>query len=145
MIAALKKTNKSNSKKRVEGRKAVSSREYDSLHFYDHTSTCIPFVNFVFYSCLKIWGGCSFNKTTYVQTQSKDFHLFSSTKLLLRYLIISTCYRLRLNLHKYQVHIQLKLIGSLNYRGSLGNDVFGQQKSTAQKESTRFEFSASLV
>ena len=101
MIAALKKTNKSNSKKRVEGRKAVSSREYDSLHFYDHTSTCIPFVNFVFYSCLKIWGGCSFNKTTYVQTQSKDFHLFSSTKLLLRYLIISTCYRLRLNLHKY--------------------------------------------
>ena len=81
MIAALKKTNKSNSEKRVEGREAVSSREYDSLHFYDHTSTCIPFVNFVFYSCLKIWGGCSFSKTTYVQTQSKDFHLFSSTKL----------------------------------------------------------------
>ena len=50
MIAVLKKTNKSNSEKRVEEmrgeEKQFLQREYDSLHFYDHTSTCIPFVNF---------------------------------------------------------------------------------------------------
>ena len=70
MIADLKKTNKSNSEKRVEEmrgeEKQFLQREYDSLHFYDHTSTCIPFVNFLFCSRLKIWGGCSLSKTTCV-------------------------------------------------------------------------------
>ena len=46
--------------------KQFLQREYDSLHFYDHTSTCIPFVNFLFCSRLKIWGGCSLSKTTCV-------------------------------------------------------------------------------
>ena len=68
MIADLKKPInqilKRGWKRREE--KQFLQREYDSLHFYDHTSTCIPFVNFLFCSRLKIWGGCSLSKTTCV-------------------------------------------------------------------------------